>query len=439
MMELDGKAEIDESIPKGYWCSKVGVIPCDWDDISVGEVYTFFATNSLSRDKLDVKSECLNIHYGDIHTRYSTILDIDSEEVPSIVKKYQDSIIKKYESCQNGDIIIADASEDMSDIGKAIELKNINGKKVYAGLHTLHLRDRNKVFSDIFRAYVFYNYDVLTQIRKYAAGAKVLGISKTNIKKVYIPVPPKDEQMKIAEILLMQDRVITLKRRLIEEKKKQKYFLLQILLNHQSRHFLRLEGFGKPWKNTVIDEVVQNKIRRISKPSKGYWRLGLRSHGKGTFHTFVANPEEISMDVLYKVKENDLIVNITFAWEHAIAVAGSHDDDKLVSHRFPTYEFVNDNVPEFFKYFILQKRFKKQLQDISPGGAGRNRVMSKKDFLKLNITIPDPEEQLEIARILSATDAEIKLLNDELEQQIKKKKSLMQLLLTGKVRMTNMS
>ena len=39
---------------------------------------------------------------------------------------------------------------------------------------------------------------------------------------------------------------------------------------------------------------------------------------------------------------------------------------------------------------------------ISPGGAGRNRVMSKTDFLKLELKIPDVEEQKAIANIAYA-------------------------------------
>lgn len=44
---------------------------------------------------------------------------------------------------------------------------------------------------------------------------------------------------------------------------------------------------------------------------------------------------------------------------------------------------------------------------------------------------PTQKEQQAIADILSAADQEIDLLEQELEQQEKKKKSLMQLLLTG--------
>jgi len=141
------------------------------------------------------------------------------------------------------------------------------------------------------------------------------------------------------------------------------------------------------------------------------------------------------MDKLYQVKENDLIVNITFAWEGAIAIVKKEDENGLVSHRFPTYNFNKDLATyKFFQYVFIQKKFRFMLDLISPGGAGRNRVMSKKEFLKLKWEMPSLEEQQKIAQVLSNADKEIELLKDELQELKKQKKGLMQKLLTGKVR-----
>lgn len=142
------------------------------------------------------------------------------------------------------------------------------------------------------------------------------------------------------------------------------------------------------------------------------------------------------METFYIVRENDLIVNITFAWEQAIAIVKPEDDGALASHRFPTFTFIDKKgSPDFFKFFILQRRMKHMLQLISPGGAGRNRVMSKSDFIKLEFHIPDFEEQTAIAQILQAADKEIQLLKSKTEKLREEKKGLMQVLLTGKKRL----
>ena len=154
------------------------------------------------------------------------------------------------------------------------------------------------------------------------------------------------------------------------------------------------------WEKGILADVLYNEQRSVEKPKEPYWRVGIRSHAKGTFHEYVENPETVDMDELYVVRENDLIINITFAWEHAVALADKNDDGLLVSHRFPTYVFKEGQNPVFYKSVVIQKRFKELLALISPGGAGRNRVMSKKDFLHLPCNIPPFAEQQKIAEIL---------------------------------------
>jgi len=141
------------------------------------------------------------------------------------------------------------------------------------------------------------------------------------------------------------------------------------------------------------------------------------------------------MTTLYQVCKDDLIVNITFAWEGAIAIVKEFDEDALVSHRFPTFVFnKNKAISDYFKYIILQKRFIFMLGLISPGGAGRNRVLNQKDFIKLNVALPSVPEQQKIADCLNSLNNEIELLQKKNELLKKQKQGLMQVLLTGKVR-----
>lgn len=177
------------------------------------------------------------------------------------------------------------------------------------------------------------------------------------------------------------------------------------------------------WAKGRLSDILYNEKRTVKKPQDGYWRIGIRSHAKGTFHEYVENPDTIGMDELYVVNENDLIVNITFAWEHAIALADENDDGLLVSHRFPTYVFKKGQIPCFYKNIVVQNRFKELLALISPGGAGRNRVMSKKDFLQLPCFIPPFEEQQKIAEILMQCDKVIKLYEQEIDELKKLKKA----------------
>ena len=183
------------------------------------------------------------------------------------------------------------------------------------------------------------------------------------------------------------------------------------------------------WKELSFNDILRNIARKVAKPRTAYWRLGVKSHAKGTFRELVENPETVDMDELYSVQANDLIVNITFAWEHAIAIVNKEDAGLLVSHRFPTYVFNSNVSSEFYKYVITQKWMKKQLDLISPGGAGRNRVMNKSAFLKIPCCVPPLAEQKRIAEILGCCDRVIALKKELIAEKKRQKKALMQKLL----------
>src|SRR3954466_9574709 len=84
----------------------------EWKFNRLGNVYSFITTNSFSRDDLNyLNGEVKNIHYGDIHTKFSTLFDITKENVPFINEDISIEKIKQDSYCVEGDIIFADASE----------------------------------------------------------------------------------------------------------------------------------------------------------------------------------------------------------------------------------------------------------------------------------------------------------------------------------------
>jgi len=239
------------------------------------------------------------------------------------------------------------------------------------------------------------------------------------------------EQQYICNVLSTWDRAIERVQRLIEVKKRQKVRMVAQLLSG----IMRFPGFQDEWQQVKLGTFLHPKFRKVVKPAGAYLRLGIRSHGKGTFTSVVDDPETIALTHLFQARKDDLIVNITFAWEGAIALVGPDGDGALVSHRFPTYVFdTSKMLPEYFKHLMVTDRFFYELDLISPGGAGRNRVMNKGDFLKITVTIPGVEEQKKIAGVLGGMDDQINLLKKYLEKLKKQKKGLMQKLLTGEIR-----
>lgn len=189
---------------------------------------------------------------------------------------------------------------------------------------------------------------------------------------------------------------------------------------------LRFPGFTEDWEQRKLESLFTKYEDKVNTPSSGYWRLGLRSHCKGTFHTYIDAGNELETAEMNRVKSGNFIINITFAWERALAVTNDEDQDKLVSHRFPQFKPNNDLVIDFFKHTLMDKRFKHHLELSSPGGAGRNKVLKVADMLKYELLVPSIKEQNKISSFLNHVDYIITLHQRKLDNLKLKKKALLQ-------------
>ena len=160
-------------------------IPNDWTTPDFGTVFSFLKSFAFSREQLTnekTADEIRNIHYGDIHATYENeILDFEVEQtVPYLLdglidkKNFDD---EKFPSLQDGDLIIADASEDYEGVCDCVELKNLNGSKVVSGLHTFAARGKKEKIALGFRTYALNHPQVVRELRRLATGTSVYGVS----------------------------------------------------------------------------------------------------------------------------------------------------------------------------------------------------------------------------------------------------------------------
>uniref|UniRef100_UPI0021A48088 restriction endonuclease subunit S n=1 Tax=Elizabethkingia anophelis TaxID=1117645 RepID=UPI0021A48088 len=190
----------------------------EWETKKLGEIMDFKVTNSFSRDNLNYENGFVkNIHYGDIHTKYQTLFDIANEVTPYINNEINIHRILEENYCQEGDVIFADASEDLKDVGKSIEVINLNGEKLLSGLHTLLARPQKNIFYLGFNGYLFKSNSVRTQIQKESQGTKVLSISTGRISKIKLSFPNLKEQQKIASFFSLIDQRIATQNKIIEQ------------------------------------------------------------------------------------------------------------------------------------------------------------------------------------------------------------------------------
>ena len=224
-------------------------------------------------------------------------------------------------------------------------------------------------------------------------------ISSTQFMEMPIPYPTLEEQSKIGRYFDSLDHLITLHQRKCEETKILKKYMLQKMFpqNGHSVPEIRFSGFTEDWEQRKFGEIVEKYEDPVETPTEGYTRLGIRSHAKGTFHSYVEKGKELETAKMFRVAADKFIVNITFGWEHAVAITDENDIGKLVSHRFPQYSFNAGMDPKFFRYLILDENFKHHLELSSPGGAGRNRVLKLSDMLQYKMNFPSETEQKKIA------------------------------------------
>ena len=194
------------------------IIPREWQIKKIECIFKFLITGTNPRVDLDNESDIKYIHYGDIHVKWNTVLDCDISNIPRI----NQNKIKKIDFLKEGDLIMADVSEDYEGMGASILLKNVKGRKIVSGLHTFALRNIDDEVSNEFITYLTSFSFVKKQIIKYTTGTSVYGISKNNFKKIEILCMSLTEQQKIASILSRVDALIETTQECIEKTQKLK-------------------------------------------------------------------------------------------------------------------------------------------------------------------------------------------------------------------------
>lgn len=160
-------------------------------------------------------------------------------------------------------------------------------------------------------------------------------------------------------------------------------------------------------------------VRRVTEidPDGAYPELGIRSFGKGTFHKPAIKGMDLGSKKLFKIESGDLLFNIVFAWEGAVAIASDDDHCRFGSHRFLTCVADSSRTTSsFLRFYFLTDEGMRKLGEASPGGAGRNRTLSIKGLEAIQVPIPSLDAQLWFdelqAKAASISSEQAKSLDD---------------------------
>ena len=378
----------------------------DWEQRKLGELGTVQTCKRIFKDQTSEK--------GDIPFFKNGTIGLEPDAY--ISREMYEEFRRLYPYPEVGDTLIS----VVGSIGRTAEY---TGKDEY-------FQDSNVVWlktdGSINKKFLKISYQVIKWLIE---GSTVKHLYNDNILRSEIVMPVSQiEQAKIAEFFEELDHLITLHQRKCEQTKKLKKYMLQKMFPQNGAKVpeIRFDGFTYDWEQRKLSELLEKYEDPVETPHDGYERVGIRSHAKGTFHSFVEPGKELDTAKMYRVAADKFILNITFAWEHAVAITDNNDAGKLVSHRFPQFSFNPKLKPHFFKYLMLDKKFREHLELSSPGGAGRNRVLKISDMLKYEIKLPSIEEQIKIGEYFDSLDHLITLHQRKCDELKKMKKYMLQ-------------
>lgn len=406
-----------------------GHIPADWTVATFGELFEFLKTFSFSREQLTdepTESGIQYIHYGDIHSKFSGgILDFESNPgVPYLKDGVLDAKAlgkKDFPFLRDGDLVIADASEDYEGIGQCVVLRGINGRKVVAGLHTIAARPRDSRMLEGFSGYTIQHPQVTNEFRRIANGISVFGISKANTEKLKLCVPKLDEQKFISAVLSTCDERNEKSQRLLEIKRQ----ALESLKNDLYRYSYELGSlaqYGDFLKESSIRGKTGNHARKIS----------ISLYGKGVYANIGSRVG--SERTQYFIRRKGQLVYSKLDFLNGAFGIVPHEFDGFESTQdLPAFDIDPRVDPMWLLEYLIRPAYYTRQTGLARGQRKARRV-NPSDFLKSTIRLPPIEFQRLIGAILREQRREIEILTSRDRALYLQGFGLKQKLLTGKWR-----
>ena len=321
-------------------------------------------------------------------------------------------------------------------------LLTVKGSGV-GSLHQLHL-DKVSIGRQIMAVRVkntnspVFIYNCLCQkdyhFQELAKGNMIPGLTRSDILKTQITVPPSIEQYAIATCLSIIDETITKSNQLIAQKELRTKWLMQQLLCGKKR----LKGFGGEWKEYPYEKVLKVVKRNFNwDESKLYTLISVRRRSGGIFFREPLYGHQILVKNLRTANEGDFLFSKMQILHGASALVTKEFSDAKISGSYIAVvaKEVKLLSMEYFQWYSRMPYFYHQTYISSYGVHIEKMTFDFETFLQLEMKLPSFEEQTAIVQVLQTIENEIQLLKAKAEKLKEEKKGMMQLLLTGKKRL----
>lgn len=433
-------------IPAGYKQTEVGVIPKDWEISQLRDLLKTPPKYGINAPAVPLEGKL------PVYIRITDISE-DGYFKPSEKVGVKSQFSSQYQLA-NGDIVLARTG---ASVGKSYLYKEHDGTLIYAGFLIKVSPDKNILEPRFLSQYLqTQRYWSWVNVNSMRSGQP--GINGNEYGSLLVPLPKIDEQNAIATALSDVDALISELEKLIAKKQAIKTATMQQLLTGRTRlpqFALREDGTKKGTKKSELGEIPEDwKILAMGDLGSTYGGLSGKSkqdfgHGNSLYVPFTNVMANVVVDVdnLEKVDVRetqnnlalgDLLFNGSSETPEEVCFSAlvSADIRKLYLNSF-CFGFrsnqKNAYLPLYLAYWFRSEVGRAAVLVMAQGSTRYN--ISKSQFMKLPIVLPDTEEQTAIATILSDMDAEIQALNQRLSKTRQIKQGMMQELLTGKTRL----
>ena len=292
-------------------------------------------------------------------------------------------------SVQKGDILFQRSSETLEDVGRA----NVYVDDIPAVFGGFVIRGKQKTnYNPLFFKYLLSSPLARKRIIRMGAGAQHFNIGQEGLSKVKLPFACIDEQNKIAKILYLLDKRISLQNKIIEDLKKLKCAIIEKVYS---------EIQGKEYSYRQLFDVVNERNKQIE-----YFNILSASQEKG-----MVNRDDLNLDIQFErsnintykiVKKGDYVIHLRsfqggFAFSDKLGVCS------------PAYTILRPNSILEYGYlsnYFTSQRFIKSLVLVTYG-IRDGRSINVDEWLRMKITIPPKEHQQYIVKVIGTFERKI--------------------------------
>lgn len=404
-------------VPEGYKKGKLGIVPEEWEDTSFSTLFTSTSDYTEDLEKYPLYS-----------------LTIEGGVTPKTERYERSHLVKK-----------EDSYKIVRPNDYAYNPMNLRFGAVarYKGDIPVAVSGYYDIFTTVYKSDLPFMDSFLTCGPMITYYNRVSTGSLVEKQRVHfsqflgfvLPLPSRKERVPIAAILTTQDKVIELKEKLLAEKQRQKKYLMQVLLTGKKR----LPGFSGEWKVNRLRNIATRHTKRNTIGNTNVLTIsaqyGLINQAE-FFNKAVASDDKSNYFLLEK---GDFAYNKSYSNGYPFGAIKrlTRYEVGIVSPLYICFRIKEGSVSgEYLEQYFEAGLMNHEIQAFAQEGARNHGLLNiaVDDFFNSKILLPSPEEQTSIAEIFSTADREIDLLRQDIEQEKQKKKALMQLLLTGIVR-----